>query len=65
MGTGTRRHIRWLQVAGLALVAFVVATALGSPDLGLRLAAAILVGELLWSAGSLVMRSWRRRHVET
>ncbi|WP_395691429.1 hypothetical protein [Nocardioides sp.] len=65
METSTRRPIRGLQVAGLALVAFVVATALGSPDLGLRLAAAVLAGELLWSVGSLGMRSWRRRHVET
>lgn len=65
METGKRWPIRWLQVTGLALVAFVVGMATGSPDLGLRFAAAIVVGELLWTAGSLVVRSWRRRRVET
>lgn len=61
METGERKSIRWWQVAGLALVALVVPTALGSPDLGLLCAGAIVVGELLRSAASLATRSWRSR----
>ena len=68
-GVAARGAAVWIEVSllmtGLALVALVVATALGSPDLGLFGAGAIVVGELLWSAGSRAMRSWRRRHVET
>jgi uncharacterized membrane protein YdcZ (DUF606 family) len=64
METDQRKSVRWLHVAGLALVAFVVSTALGSPDLGLFLAGAIVVCELLWGTGSLVVRSWRQQHVE-
>ena len=65
METGKRKSVRWLKVAGLALIAFVVPAALGSPDLGVFFAGAIVVGELLWSTGSLVLRSRRRQHVKT
>ena len=63
--TDQRKSARWLQVAGLALVAFVVSATFGSPDLGLVFAGTIVVGELLRSAGALVLRSWRRQRIET
>lgn len=61
METGKWKSARLLQIAGLAAIAFVVATVLGSPDLGLLLAGGIVVGELLWTTGSLALRSWRRQ----
>lgn len=61
MGTGKWRSARLPQIAGLAVIALVVATVLGSPDLGLLLAGGLVVGELLWTTGSLALRSWRRK----
>lgn len=61
MATGNWEIARPLRIAGLAAISFVVATVLGSPDLGLLMAGGIVVGELLWTTGSLTLRSWRRR----
>lgn len=65
---GSERRSLLMQVARtafLAALAFVVAALMGSPELGLRLAGTIVVLELLWQAGALALRHWRRTHSPT
>lgn len=61
METDKWRPGRLLHVAALAAIVFVVATVLDGSERGLWLAGVIVVCELLWTAGSFALRSWRRQ----